>query len=117
MNTFRMPALFLGHGSPMNVLEENSYTQAWRTLGETLPRPKMILAISAHWYTRGTAVTAMEHPRTIHDLAGFHRRYLIYSIRLLAPLNSRRIFNNCWPLHRYGLIPVSGGWTMVAGAY
>lgn len=71
MNTSRMPALFLGHGSPMNVLEENVYTQAWRTLGETLPRPKGIIAVSAHWYTRGTAVTAMEQPRTIHDFGGF----------------------------------------------
>lgn len=71
MNTSRMPALFLGHGSPMNVLEENDYTQTWRTLGETLPRPKGIIAVSAHWYTRGTAVTAMEKPRTIHDFGGF----------------------------------------------
>ncbi|HAB73839.1 MAG TPA: 4,5-DOPA dioxygenase extradiol, partial [Pantoea sp.] len=59
-----MPALFLGHGSPMNVLEENRYTQAWRHAGETLPRPRAIIAVSAHWYTRGTAVTAMEDPRT-----------------------------------------------------
>ena len=71
MNRSRMPALFLGHGSPMNVLEENIYTQAWRKLGETLPRPKGIIAVSAHWYTRGTAVTAMEKPRTIHDFGGF----------------------------------------------
>ncbi|GKW11192.1 MULTISPECIES: 4,5-DOPA dioxygenase extradiol [Pectobacterium] len=70
-NTSRMPALFLGHGSPMNVLESNAYTQAWQTLGETLPRPKAIIAVSAHWYTRGTAVTAMENPRTIHDFGGF----------------------------------------------
>jgi 4,5-DOPA dioxygenase extradiol len=66
-----MPALFLGHGSPMNVLEENVYTEAWRELGQTLPRPKAIVAVSAHWYTRGTAVTAMEKPRTIHDFGGF----------------------------------------------
>lgn len=71
MNAYTMPALFLGHGSPMNVLEENAYTQAWRQLGETLPKPKAVLAISAHWYTRGTAVTAMENPRTIHDFGGF----------------------------------------------
>ncbi|CNJ78791.1 protein ygiD [Yersinia aldovae] len=71
MKTSRMPALFLGHGSPMNVLEENSHTQAWRALGATLPRPNAILAISAHWYTRGTAVTAMDKPRTIHDFGGF----------------------------------------------
>lgn len=66
-----MPALFLGHGSPMNVLEENVYTETWRQLGKTLPRPEGIVAVSAHWYTRGTAVTAMEKPRTIHDFGGF----------------------------------------------
>ncbi|MCX8957915.1 4,5-DOPA-extradiol-dioxygenase [Erwinia psidii] len=71
MSQTRMPALFLGHGSPMNVLEENVYTKTWRKLGETLPRPKAIIAVSAHWYTRGTAVTAMERPRTIHDFGGF----------------------------------------------
>ncbi len=71
MNTTRMPALFLGHGSPMNVLEENDYTAAWRELGKTMPRPKAILAISAHWFTRGTAVTAMKNPKTIHDFGGF----------------------------------------------
>lgn len=51
MNQLRMPALFLGHGSPMNALEENRYTEAWRKAGATLPRPRAILAISAHWYT------------------------------------------------------------------
>jgi len=66
-----MPALFLGHGSPMNVLEENTFTESWRKLGETLPRPKAIIAVSAHWYTRGTAVTAMDQPRTIHDFGNF----------------------------------------------
>lgn len=71
MSHSRMPALFLGHGSPMNVLEENTYTETWRELGNTLPRPKAIIAVSAHWYTRGTAVTAMEKPRTIHDFGGF----------------------------------------------
>ncbi|AMH16849.1 YgiD family protein [Hafnia paralvei ATCC 29927] len=71
MTTSRMPALFLGHGSPMNVLEENDYTAAWRELGRTLPRPKAIIAVSAHWFTRGTFVTAMEQPRTIHDFGGF----------------------------------------------
>ncbi len=66
-----MPALFLGHGSPMNVLEDNPYTRSWRQLAEALPRPKAIVAISAHWYTRGTFATAMEQPRTIHDFGGF----------------------------------------------
>ncbi|MEQ4542660.1 MAG: 4,5-DOPA dioxygenase extradiol, partial [Pantoea agglomerans] len=52
MSQLRMPALFLGHGSPMNALEENRYTAAWRHLGDTLPRPRAIIAVSAHWYTR-----------------------------------------------------------------
>lgn len=71
MSQIRMPALFLGHGSPMNVLEDNIYTESWRKLGKTLPRPKAIIAVSAHWYTRGTAVTAMAQPRTIHDFGNF----------------------------------------------
>ena len=67
----RMPALFIGHGSPMNTLEANGYTNAWRAFGRTLPRPKAILAVSAHWYFGATAVTAMARPRTIHDFYGF----------------------------------------------
>ena len=70
MSRTRMPALFLGHGSPMNVLEDNVYTRVWRQLGETLPRPKAIVVVSAHWFTRGTGVTAMEAPKTIHDFGG-----------------------------------------------
>ncbi len=66
-----MPALFIGHGSPMNTLEENGYTRAWRRLGEQLPRPRALLVVSAHWYIGATAVTAMARPRTIHDFYGF----------------------------------------------
>lgn len=69
----RMPALFLGHGSPMNTLEDNVFSRAWRDLGARLPRPRAILAISAHWVTRGIAVTAMPRPETIHDFHGFPR--------------------------------------------
>jgi 4,5-DOPA dioxygenase extradiol len=66
-----MPALFIGHGSPMNTLELNGYTQAWRDMGRKLPRPRALLIVSAHWFFGATAVTAMPHPRTIHDFYGF----------------------------------------------
>jgi 4,5-DOPA dioxygenase extradiol len=69
--TSTMPTLFIGHGSPMNALETNRYTQAWRQLGAAMPKPKAILAISAHWYIGSTAVTAMAQPKTIHDFGGF----------------------------------------------
>jgi len=67
----RMPAAFLGHGNPMNALERNRYTEAWRSVGERAPRPRGILVISAHWYVNASAVTAMRDPRTIHDFYGF----------------------------------------------
>lgn len=67
----RMPAAFIGHGSPMNTLEQNRFTEAWRALGEIVPTPKAVLCVSAHWYTNATAVTAMAHPRVIHDFYGF----------------------------------------------
>jgi 4,5-DOPA dioxygenase extradiol len=66
-----MPALFIGHGSPMNTLERNGFTEAWRALGRRMPRPRAVLCVSAHWYFGATAVTAMPRPRTIHDFYGF----------------------------------------------
>jgi 4,5-DOPA dioxygenase extradiol len=67
----RMPVVFIGHGSPENALEDNAFTVQWRRLAQSLPRPKAILSISAHWLTEGTAVTGMAQPRTIHDFYGF----------------------------------------------
>nr|MBF0684642.1 4,5-DOPA dioxygenase extradiol [Pseudomonas sp.] len=66
-----MPVLFIGHGSPMNTLEQNDFTNTWKAFGQRLPRPKALLVISAHWFFGATAVTAMARPRTIHDFYGF----------------------------------------------
>lgn len=70
-NSEKMPVLFLGHGSPMNAIEDNEFTRSFKNIGQTLPTPKAIICISAHWFTNGTKVTAMEFPRTIHDFGGF----------------------------------------------
>lgn len=66
-----MPALFVGHGNPMNAIEKNEYHKKWTELGKSLPKPKAILVVSAHWLTKGTKVTAMEKPRTVHDFGDF----------------------------------------------
>ncbi|WP_456071406.1 4,5-DOPA-extradiol-dioxygenase [Flavobacterium sedimenticola] len=67
----KMPVLFIGHGSPMNGIEDNEFSQKWHRLGKEIPKPKAVLVISAHWLTQGTHVTAMENPKTIHDFGGF----------------------------------------------
>ena len=116
-----MPAVFFGHGSPMSALEHNRYTDAWRRLGESVPKPKAILAISAHWYTRGTAVTAMDHPQTIHDFGGFPQELfevhypahgntaLAVRVReLLAPIDVA--LDNSWGLDH-------GTWSVLVHAY
>lgn len=82
-NTPRMPVLFVGHGSPMNAIEENEFVQGWRNIGKTIPRPKAILCVSAHWETKGTFVTAVPKPQTIHDFGGFPKA--LYDVQYPAP--------------------------------
>lgn len=116
-----MPAIFFGHGNPMNALYQNPYTRAWGELGQTIPKPKAILCISAHWYMPGTAVTFDQQPRTIHDFGGFPKE--LYQVnypapgnqelasavqKMLSPLNVE--LNNDWGLDH-------GTWSVLCHVY
>jgi 4,5-DOPA dioxygenase extradiol len=116
-----MPALFFGHGNPMNALLRNGYTESWRAIGAMLPRPKAILCVSAHWYVPGAAVTVNTAPRTIHDFGGFPRE--LYEVQYPAPGDpdlARRVQKLLAPLaveldERWGLD--HGTWSVLCHVY
>ncbi len=121
-NTEQMPVLFLGHGSPMNAIEENEFVQGFRKVGTAITKPNAILCISAHWETKGTYVTAMENPRTIHDFGGFPKE--LYEQQYPAP-GSPELAREAQKLvtrtkvelddHQWGLD--HGAWTVIRHMY
>jgi 4,5-DOPA dioxygenase extradiol len=116
-NTEKMPVLFLGHGSPMNAIEENEFVAGFRKIGKTIPKPKAVLCISAHWETLGTKITAMENPKTIHDFGGFPKA--LFDVQYPAPGNpelAKEIQKNVQktsisPDHSWGLD--HGAWSVI----
>ncbi|HZP02026.1 MAG TPA: 4,5-DOPA dioxygenase extradiol [Terriglobia bacterium] len=117
----RMPSIFFGHGNPMNAVLRNSYTERWRAIGATLPRPKAVLCISAHWYVQDAAVTVSTAPRTLHDFGGFPRE--LYQVQYPAPGDpnlARRVRNLLAPLpvrldESWGLD--HGSWAVLCHVY
>jgi len=114
-----MPAIFFGHGNPMNALQQNDWTNVWATIGRSFPRPRAVLCISAHWYLPATLVTAMETPRTIHDFGGFPRE--LYQVQYRAPgsleLSARvqELLDMVEPDHSWGLD--HGTWSVLCHVY
>ncbi|MGC6432997.1 MAG: 4,5-DOPA dioxygenase extradiol [Crocinitomicaceae bacterium] len=112
--TEKMPVLFLGHGSPMNAIEENQFVKGFRKIAKTLPRPNAILCISAHWFTNGTKVTAMKMPRTIHDFGGFPKE--LFEVEYPA-MGSPELAQDTKTLLQPELIELDEKWGLDHGAW
>jgi 4,5-DOPA dioxygenase extradiol len=110
----RMPVVFVGHGNPMNAIEDNAWSRGFRALGATLPRPRAVLAISAHWYLEGTFATVDERPATIHDFAGFPEE--LYQVRYPAP-GAPDLARRVVDLVGEGRAALSGEWGLDHGTW
>src|SRR5687767_625089 len=109
-----LPAIFFGHGNPMNAIASNAYTEAWRRMGAAIPRPRAVLCVSAHWYVPGTGVTVSTAPRTIHDFGGFPRE--LYQVQYPAPGDpdlARRVQQMLAPLP----VELDEGWGLDHGTW
>ena len=112
--TERMPVLFVGHGSPMNAIEDNEFSRSWMEIGRSIPKPNAILCISAHWVTEGTKVTAMKQPRTIHDFYGFPDE--LYAMRYPAP-GSPELAEMIRQMVRKAHVEPDSGWGLDHGTW
>lgn len=116
----KMPVVFIGHGSPMNAIEDNRYTRTWRALGERFPMPTAILSVSAHWFTQGTRIMDKENPRTVYDMYGFPKE--LYEITYNSPgspsfakstrelISRETVFDNSWGIDH-------GTWSVLVHMY
>lgn len=114
VKTDKMPVLFLGHGSPMNAIDENEFVKGFRKIGKEIPKPAAIIVISAHWETKGTFVTAMELPRTIHDFSGFPKE--LYEVEYPAP-GSPALANETKKLIKKTEVRLDDKWGLDHGAW
>lgn len=110
----KMPAIFFGHGNPMNALADNIYTRAWAEMGRNIPKPEAVLCVSAHWYAPAVAVTAMERPRTIHDFGGFPRELFEFQY---PARGSRKLAERVSELLAVDVIMDNSGWGLDHGTW
>jgi 4,5-DOPA dioxygenase extradiol len=114
MSTQAMPAIFFGHGNPMNALARNAFTDGWSAIGRSIPRPKAILSVSAHWYVPGTSVTVADSPPTIHDFGGFPRQ--LFAVQYPAP-GSRELAERVRELLAPVRVDMSDRWGLDHGTW